>query len=224
MEKLPQIQDLYNDVEVRQKENDLNVLLNQPPKNDWIKKHPISKVDYIPIERIEYLLTRIFQKWMPEIRDVKVLGNSVVVTIRLWYKEPITGEWSYTDGVGAQPLQTAKGAGAIDFNQLNTSAVQLAAPAAKSYAIKDAAEHLGKLFGRDLNRADQIGYNSLSRKFNGNKKDQKFQLVLDALDKYQGKDKEDIRKSCREKRQAGEDTLEFYENVLNHLNSGNGTS
>ena len=36
-----------------------------------------------------------------------------------------------------------------------------AAPAAESYAIKDAAEKLGKIFGKDLNRKDVIGYESL---------------------------------------------------------------
>ncbi len=30
----------------------------------------------------------------------------------------------------------------------------MALPSAKSYAIKDAADHLGSLFGRDLNRKD----------------------------------------------------------------------
>ena len=37
----------------------------------------------------------------------------------------------------------------------------MAAPAAKSYAIKDAVEHLGKMFGRDLNRSDTVGYKFL---------------------------------------------------------------
>lgn len=34
-------------------------------------------------------------------------------------------------------------------------------PAAESYAIKDAAEKIGKLFGKDMNRADQINYDNL---------------------------------------------------------------
>jgi len=36
-----------------------------------------------------------------------------------------------------------------------------AAPASKSFAVKDAAEQIGRLFGRDLNRPDQISYDSL---------------------------------------------------------------
>lgn len=34
----------------------------------------------------------------------------------------------------------------------------MAVPAAKSYAIKDAAEMFGKIFGKDLNRKDEISY------------------------------------------------------------------
>ena len=41
----------------------------------------------------------------------------------------------------------------------------MAAPAAESYAIKDAVEKLGKLFGKDLNRKDSMGYDMLGNKF-----------------------------------------------------------
>lgn len=33
-----------------------------------------------------------------------------------------------------------------------------ALPTAESYAIKDAAEKLGKLFGKDLNRKDELAF------------------------------------------------------------------
>ncbi len=34
----------------------------------------------------------------------------------------------------------------------------MALPMAKSYAIKDACDHFGKLFGRDLNRKETMGF------------------------------------------------------------------
>jgi phage recombination protein Bet len=43
------------------------------------------------------------------------------------------------------------------------------------------------------------------------------QKVIEALDKYQGDDKEDIRELCIEKKNNGEDTPEFYENILKTL-------
>lgn len=147
------------------KQNDLNRLLNIDPHEAWIKKHPTaSGVNYLPIERVEYLLTAIFLKWRVEVRDVKVIANAVQVTVRLHYLDPITGEWDWSDGVGASPIQTRKGANANDASQVLHDAVVKAAPAAKSYAVKDAAECLGRVFGKDLNRKDYIEYRGLEGK------------------------------------------------------------
>lgn len=164
--KLPALQDLYNDKALAKKESNLNTLLNHEPKKEWLRLHPVAKnVKYLPIERIEYLLTSIFQVWNVEIRETKLIANSIVVTIRLHYKNPITGEMLFHDGIGASPLQTEKNAGATEFDKIKSNAVMLAAPAAESYAVKDAAEKIGKLFGKDLNRADVIMYDKISEKF-----------------------------------------------------------
>lgn len=154
---LPALNDLYQDVELAAKKNDLNILLNQPPKAEWVKQNKYAgNTNYIPIEKVEYLLTAIYQSWRAEIKNVQVIANSVVLTVRLHVQNPITGEWDWQDGIGASPIQTEKGAAATDFTKVNTSAVQMAAPAAESYAIKDAAEKLGKIFGKDINRKDVI--------------------------------------------------------------------
>ena len=160
---LPQIADLYNDFYLTQatKEHELLKLCNCQPPGNWVKEHPCSETPYLPIDKIEFLLTNIFTKWWVEIRDTKLIANSVAVTVRLFYKNPITEETEFQDGVGAQPLQTKSGAGATDFNALLSNAVSLALPAAESYAIKDAAEKLGKLFGKDLNRKDTMAYDGM---------------------------------------------------------------
>jgi len=49
----------------------------------------------------------------------------------------------------------------MDWNHTKNDAVMKAAPAAESYAVKDAAEKIGKLFGKDMNRADKIMYDTL---------------------------------------------------------------
>lgn len=157
VKKLPNINDLYEDVEKAAKNNDLNILLNQPPKQEWVKQNKYANnTNYIPIEKVEYLLTSIYQNWKVEIKETTVIANSIVVTVRLHVQSPITGEWDWQDGIGASPIQTQSGAAATDFTKVNTSAVQMAAPAAESYAIKDAAEKLGKIFGKDINRKDVI--------------------------------------------------------------------
>lgn len=168
MEKknLPKLKDLYTGSLDVKRENDLNILLNHEPKKEWIKTHPmVQGAKYIPIEVIEFLLTSIFIRWHVEIKNVQVIANSVVVTVRLYYQSPIDDELRFQDGVGASPMQTAKDAGATDFSQIKSGAVMMAAPAAESYAVKDAAEKLGKLFGKDLNRKDSMGYDGLGNKF-----------------------------------------------------------
>lgn len=162
---LPAIKDLINaDILQLEETNQLNILLNQQPPEKWLKVHPFVKnLKYLPIERIEYLLTRIFFKWRVEIKKTQLIGNSVVVEVRLHYFNPISNEWDWQDGVGASPLQTDSGSGAIEFNKLKSGAVMMAAPAAKSYAVKDAAEQIGAIFGKNLNRADKANYDELSK-------------------------------------------------------------
>lgn len=164
MEKLPKLAELFGELPV--KENELQVLLNQNPKPEWVLVHPILKIKYMSIERVEYLLSAIFVLWHVEIKSCQLIGNSVVVIVRLYYRNPIDGTMLWQDGIGASPLQTDKGSGAIDFNNLKSGAVMMAAPAAESFAIKDAAEKIGKLFGKDLNRKEEISYNSLAGRFN----------------------------------------------------------
>lgn len=164
--QLPAIKDILSgDIEVYKKQSQLNVLLNQEPNPKWIKEHPFAKnVKYITIGRIEFLLTSIFDFWNVEIKSTQLIANSVIITIRLHYKSLIDGSMQFQDGIGAAPLQTDKGAGATDFNSIKSDAVMKAAPSAESFAIKDAAQKLGKLFGKDLNRVDNIVYDALLNK------------------------------------------------------------
>lgn len=158
---LPKLEDLIQDSEANKFDNALMVLLNQEPPKNWIKKHPMTKGDYLPIERVEYLLSRIFTKWWVQVKEVQCIANSVVVTVTLYVINPINGETLCNDGIGASPIQTNSGAGAMDWNQAKAAGVTMAAPSAESYAIKDAAEKFGKLFGKDLNRKELIDYNTL---------------------------------------------------------------
>jgi hypothetical protein len=194
---IPKLEDLYNDVELATKQNELNKLLNCAPNEVWLKPHPtatvkINGVDaparYMPIERVEFLLTAIYLDWTTEIKCVQIIANSVVVTVRLGVKNPITGEWQYHDGVGAAPVNTKKGAAATDFTQIMHNSVQTAAPAAETYAIKDAAEKLGKLFGKDVNRSTNIDYvSALDKKFPApgekNEIPEELKLVIAEADK-----------------------------------------
>lgn len=160
--KLPALKDIYSDKLEIKKNQELNLILNADPKADWIKSHPIiTGYRYLPVERLEYLMTMIYGKWTVEVKNVQLIANSVTVTVRVHYLDPVTGQMEWIDGVGASPIQTDKDAGATDFNKMKASAIQMSAPSAKTYAFKDAVETLGKIFGKDLNRKDLISYGFL---------------------------------------------------------------
>lgn len=161
MNQVPRLADLHYDVQVAFKNDELKLLLNQEPHSTWVKKNPYANnASYVPIDKIEFLLDRIFQDWQIEVKETKQLFNAIQVTVRVHYLHPIKNEWRYHDGVGAKELQTQKDSGPLklDFSNVNKSAVEMATPIAKSMAIKDACDHLGKLFGRDLNRKDTVNF------------------------------------------------------------------
>ena len=218
---LPALADLYNDAEKAElsRTSDLTVFLNQPPHASWIKDHPTAQnVKYIPIGIVEWLLTYIFVTWRIEIRETKLIANAVCVTIRLFYRDPVTGEERWTDGVGAAALQVNKGEMASDFDKIKSASVMIAAPMAKSYAIKDAAETLGKLFGKDLNRKEDMGYDQFLGRFE--KKDELHEIkarIKEALNTYQGADCEDIRKECQAANTLGIFDLDFAKKIADKI-------
>ncbi len=168
---IPTMKELVEETELSLKQNALMVLLNQDPPKQWIKEHPFATVKnqatgkyeplkYLPIDRVKYLLYRIYGNWKDEIIDSKLMANSPVVTVRLTVKNPVTGEMESHDGIGAAPIQTDSGAGAADFMKMKTNGVQISVGAASSYGLKNAAEKFGKIFGGGLN-GEYISYDNL---------------------------------------------------------------
>ena len=166
---LPTLQELFDDsLELAGKSEGLNAILNVNPPSKWISKHPYIKVkdehgnpvpyEYLPIDKVEYLLRKIFKSYHVEITGQGTAFNGVWVTVRIHYFNPALNDWSYSDGIGAVQLQTAKGTSPADLANINNGAIAMAFPSAKSYAIKDAAETLGKIFGADVNRKDTIAF------------------------------------------------------------------
>lgn len=159
--KLPTIAELFGTNTEVSKIEGLNAILNTPPPVAWIKEHPFIKgYKYLPIDKIEYLLRKIFKKYKIEVRKTGMLMNSVEVTVRVHYLDPATNTMEYHDGVGAQELQTQKDSGSLkmDMSNVNKGAVMMALPIAKTVAIKDACDHFGEIFGCNLNRKDTLSF------------------------------------------------------------------
>ena len=157
--KVPTIAELTQDVEVAWKNDQLNLLLNQTPPKDWVKKHPFIKdYNYLPIDKVEHLLRKIFKEYRIEITNQGTAFNGVWVTVRVHFKSPVSGEWLYYDGIGAAQLQTKQGSSPADLANINNGALSMAFPIAKTVAIKDACDHFGSLFGANLNRKDIVQF------------------------------------------------------------------
>lgn len=160
--QLPKLADLQKDPETSSKRDELNLLLNQPTPKSWVKKHPIIKIkndagqyvplEYIPVDKQKYLLRRIFKQYRIEIMDKGIMFQSVFVHVRVHYLDPVSGEWDFHDGIGAVGVQTDAGQSAADLAAIKSDAVMKALPAAHSYAIKNACDNFGVLFGDGLNK------------------------------------------------------------------------
>lgn len=157
--KLPTIQELYENTDLAIKHDDFNVLMNQEPPASWVKVNKYAgNSHYLPIEKVEWLLRRIFKQFRIEITGQGVAFNGVWVTVRVHYVHPVTEKWEYHDGIGAEALQVKSGSSPADLANLNKGALAMAFPLAKSQAVKDACDHFGKAFGADLNRKDVLAY------------------------------------------------------------------
>jgi len=170
--QLPTIAQLHDKDEVAFKHNELLKLLNQPVHEKWVKTHDLisvkingqmTKLKYLPIDKVRFLLTRIFGLfWYDEIIKYSAEFNSCTVQVRLHYCMPGTDIWLFKDGIGAVGVQTDKGSNASDLGAIKSNAVMLAMPSAASYALSNAAEKLGSLFGANLNKSDAIAFAGMS--------------------------------------------------------------
>lgn len=156
---LPTLQELLEGNEVAGRSEALNNLLNAEPPAKWVKTHPyIKDWQYIPIDKVEYLLRKVFKSYRIEVLREGTAFNGVYVVVRVHYLNPATGEMDYHDGIGAAQLQTKKGTSPADLVNVNNGAISMAFPIAKTVAVKDACDHFGKLFGSDLNRKDTVPF------------------------------------------------------------------
>lgn len=186
-------------------------LLMSSPNPRWIKSHPIIKVNneqgqkvplsYVPADKVEFVLDMLYPRKKISITGQGVSHNGVWVTVRVEYFDPIYNEWLHVDGIGALELQTEAGAAASNLMQIKSGALQKAFPAAKTYAIKDACDHLGNIFGRNINRNHTLGVAEVFRaedyaKDKDRQGKQKFINEADSLDllktieKHLGNDQE----------------------------------
>ena len=162
----------FNEIEsaegVSKKIQVLNKVLNQEPlvkknlKDEMQKKGQnagyAQDFDYVPVEVVEEALRQIFFRQVDfEIKSSYRDLNSFIVVARISYKDPVSHETRVIDGIGAKALQQDKGAKVNQFNDtMKFNALEMGVGIAYSRAVKNAAKKLGKVFGANLNRDEEI--------------------------------------------------------------------
>ena len=188
IDTLPTFDELVAETPTSRKENALIVLLNQSPPKDWIQKN--NGVPYLPIEKVKFLLSRIYGSFQIEIKfPPYILANSVVCCVRLHVVNPITHKEEWQDGVGAVPIQLEKDSAATDWSRIKTFAIQMNTPSALSYAVSNAAGQFGKIFGRGL--ADGSDYLKLLKKIT---KEELSALYMSKMMQMNEEDKRDAKR------------------------------
>ena len=154
-----------------QKQDIYNSLLNENPPQQWVKQHPYIKQEveingekkkvpyfYLPIDKVEFLLRRIFKRYRIEVLREGTAFNGVYVVVKVHFFDPVNMDWDWRDGIGAIELQVKAGSSPSDLANINKGALSMAFPLAKTLAIKDACDTIGRIFGADLNRRDTLSY------------------------------------------------------------------
>lgn len=220
---LPTLQDLVTDVDTYKKEDELNFLLNQPVPKKWISKHPIIKkeiiddtgrkqrvpYEYLAIDKVEYLLRKIFKRYRIEITGQGQSFNGVYVTVRVHYWNLVRNDWDFHDGIGAIQLQTKSGSSPADLQNINNGALSMAFPHAKTLAVKDACDCFGKIFGADLNRRDTLSVSLDKPK----PKDKEYERITNHINKSKSiKELQQVEQHLKDKLHK-----DFYDVKYNEL-------
>lgn len=155
----------------------LVALFNAEPKNG-IDKTPDGKARTINISHVEMTLDEMFfGLWETENFKWSVISNEVVGSIDLVVVHPITGIKLKRTGAASIIIQMnkapenlsaqEKSQWALGVNNKKANALDLGFPKLKAECLKNAAQSLGKLFGRDLNRGEKAdSFNPLIKTVN----------------------------------------------------------
>lgn len=143
--------------ELLQKENMLlqsfTKMLNSDPNPAELDKTPDGKASTLPISFIEMTLDELyFGQWGTENFSWNVIANEVVGKIDLVVTHPVTGRAIRRTGSASIQIMVDKGTNPLDVANKKANALDMGFPKLKAECLKNAAQSLGKIFGRDINR------------------------------------------------------------------------
>ena len=154
--------------------------INKKDPIDGIDKTPDGKAVTLVISHVEMTLDEyFFGLWSTENFKWSVIQNEVVGSLDLVVCHPVNGMMIRRTGAASIIIQVDKVPDEIKTNQklknewaLNVSnkksnALDMGFPKLKAECLKNAAQSLGKIFGRDLNRKIKDDFKPLIKSENG---------------------------------------------------------
>ena len=157
---MEQLAKITPEMEMRVKlENFLGALSRQPSDKD-IDKTPDGKAFTLPIDFVETTLDELFfGMWQTHSFTYNREFNELIGSLVLEVKHPITGDWIKRMGAGGIIIMQDSGATLDQFNSTKKkNALDLSFPKLKAECLKNAAQSLGNIFGRNLNRKKKDNY------------------------------------------------------------------
>lgn len=155
--------------------------LSAAPNSNWIEERSLGsgrKSIYMPTEHKESLIDIFFDEF--NIIDLKfeMVVNEIMCVLKIQYLPSYpNADYRTSCGVAAKAIQCKANSIAYRFPRGKiTNALEYNSPAAKTAAIGNALSSIGNVFGRNLNRKVEDGYNFLDKmdkKKNKKKKNKK---------------------------------------------------
>lgn len=149
------------------------MLLNAEPKANELGSTPDGKAKTLPISFIETTLDELyFGQWSTENFTYQLVANEVIGSLELIVVHPITGHTIRRTGAASIQItvdavpddikndRQQKNRWALDPSNKKSNALDMSFPKLKAECTKNAAQSLGRIFGRDLNRKQADKFNA----------------------------------------------------------------
>lgn len=144
--------------------------LNSEPEVSELDRTADGKAKTLPISFVEMTLDELYLGiWGTRNYTTKLISNEVVGEIELWVFHPILHVEITRTGAAGIIIQMDKAPEnltgqeknnwALDPSNKKPNALDLGYPKLKAECVKNAAQSLGKVFGRDLNRKKNDKFN-----------------------------------------------------------------
>ena len=155
--------------------------LNLEPNPAEFDKTPDGKAQTLPISFVEMTLDEMFLgQWELSEVNYSQIFNEVVGTGILTVWHPVTNRPIKRAGFASVVITQDKDALVSDFNMTkNKNALDLSFPKLKAEIVKNAAQSLGKIFGRDINRKKKDVFKPTLKPISD-------QALLDAITRIEG--------------------------------------